>query len=200
MSQLLNELSVRTIVELETGGQRYYNPKAEVPGGSSGVTFGVGIDLGYTTPKEIGELFWEIVTGAQLEVLQKAYPKIRQEAKNYLPRVADIQVEWDQALYLFGEHTVPKFYKLACSAFPGLTELNPNTQGALVSLVFNRGPSLAGDRRVEMRAIRDLVPKKDTKAIAQQLRKMKRVWTGTDIEAGMYSRREQEARLAETLR
>ena len=33
-----------------------------------------------------------------------------------------------------------------------------DAQGALVSLVFNRGTSMEGDRRAEMRAIRDAVP------------------------------------------
>jgi hypothetical protein len=48
-------------------------------------------------------------------------------------------------------------------------------QGGLVSLVFNRGTSMEGHRRREMRAIRDLVPKKDVKEIADQIRQMKRI-------------------------
>ena len=71
----------------------------------------------------------------------------------------------------------------------------PNCQGALVSLVFNRGASMKGDRRIEMRAIRNLAPQKDYAGIAQQFRKMKRLWIGTDIEKGMSRRRDAEADL-----
>ncbi|MCY7386445.1 MAG: hypothetical protein LH628_28555, partial [Microcoleus sp. CAN_BIN18] len=70
-------------------------------------------------------------------------------------------------------------------------------QGGLVSLVFNRGTSMQGNRRLEMRVVRDLVTKKNVNKIAEQIRKMKRIWLGTSIEKGMNRRRDAEADLIE---
>ena len=48
-----------------------------------------------------------------------------------------------------------------------------------------------------MRNIRDLIPKKDYKGIAKELRKMKRIWQGKGLD-GLIERREAEAKLVET--
>jgi len=54
---------------------------------------------------------------------------------------------------------------------------------------------MQGDRRREMRAIRDLVPAKDYGGIASQIRLMKRLGVGTRIERGISRRRDVEADL-----
>ena len=56
---------------------------------------------------------------------------------------------------------------------------------------------MQGDSRLEMRNIRVLVPKRDYKGIAQELRKMKRIWEGKGLD-GLLARREAEAKLVET--
>jgi len=56
---------------------------------------------------------------------------------------------------------------------------------------------MQGNRRLEMRVVRDLVTKKNVHGIAEQIRKMKRIWLGTPIEKGMTRRREAEADLIE---
>ncbi|TAF99657.1 MAG: hypothetical protein EAZ45_17175 [Oscillatoriales cyanobacterium] len=81
--------------------------------------------------------------------------------------------------------------------FPGFEQLPADVQGGLVSLVFNRGTSMQGNRRLEMRVVRDLVTKKNVSKIAEQIRKMKRIWLGTSIEEGMNRRRDAEADLIE---
>jgi GH24 family phage-related lysozyme (muramidase) len=53
------------------------------------------------------------------------------------------------------------------------------------------------DRRREMRAIRDAVSKKDLQAIANQLRAMKRLWVGKNMD-GLLKRRDAEADLVES--
>ena len=55
---------------------------------------------------------------------------------------------------------------------------------------------MSGDSRVEMRNIRVLVPKKDYKGIANEIRKMKRLWEGKGMD-GLLKRREAEAKLVE---
>jgi hypothetical protein len=87
-------------------------------------------------------------------------------------------IYWELAWEVFNVVTVPKFYNVTKNAFPGFEELPADVQGGLVSLVFNRGTSMEGDRR-EMRVIRDLVPQKDVKGIADKIRQMKVIWVGT---------------------
>ena len=69
--------------------------------------------------------------------------------------------------------------------------------------MFNSGAALEGDRRREMKLIRDgmkLVSVYDQKAltfIANQIRNMKRIWIGGSIEKGMSRRRDAEAKIIE---
>ncbi len=70
-------------------------------------------------------------------------------------------------------------------------------QGALTATVYNRGAGMAGDRRREMRELRDTcVPAHDLVCMAAQFRSMVRLWHGTAIEAGMRARYEATAQLA----
>ena len=63
-------------------------------------------------------------------------------------------------------------------------------------MVFNRGTSLKGPSRMEMRKIKELIPKKDYKGIANEVRKMKRLWIGKNLD-GLLERRDSEADLIE---
>jgi len=190
------------ILEYEVGGGRAYYEKylshPTWPGGASGTTLGIGVDCGYYTPDELAKIF-HFLPSVQLEVIKGASGKTGQEGKAYVKEIQplNITVTWDQALSIFDSLTWPKFAKLAEHAFPGLDQLCDNAYGALVSLVFNRGTSMNGDSRLEMRNIRDLVPKKDYKGIADQLRKMKRIWEGKGLD-GLIARREAEAKLVES--
>jgi GH24 family phage-related lysozyme (muramidase) len=107
---------------------------------------------------------------------------------------ANIKVTWEQAVEIFDKYTWPKFAKLAERAFPGLDQLCDNAYGAIVSLVFNRGTSMVGDSRREMREIRDLIPQKDYRTIAFEFQKMKRIWKGKGLD-GLIARREAESNL-----
>jgi GH24 family phage-related lysozyme (muramidase) len=85
------------------------------------------------------------------------------------------------------------------TTFPGVDKLPLDVQGALVSLVFNRGMSMVDTKpgdRAEMRTIRDAVARQDLRAIADQLRQMKRLWENKNLD-GLLLRREAEARLVE---
>jgi len=108
-----------------------------------------------------------------------------------------IRIKTEDARKVFIERSVPSYQAQTEQAFPGVNNLPADAQGALVSLVYNRGTSMSGDRRREMRAIRDAVPKGDLREIANQLRSMKRLWQGTDV-SGLVARREAEAQLVES--
>ena len=185
------------ILEYEVGGgESYYNKYLKQitwPGGASGPTLGIGIDCGYYTPQEIEHMF-NFLQSKQLDALKMSSGKTGQAGKAYTQELKkyNISVTWDQAVQIFDDVTWPKFARLAESAFPELDKLCDNAYGALVSLVFNRGTSMSGSSRSEMRNIRELVPKKDYQGIADNLRNMKRIWEGKGLD-GLLERRDAEA-------
>lgn len=199
-SSLLSYRAIELILEFEVGGgPEYYENQLQRPTwpeGASGITIGIGYDLGYNTV-EVFNQDWQKLADVERKRLSECCELTGEAANNVLDSVRDIIVAWELAWDVFNIVTVPKFYNQTKAAFPGLEELPADVQGGLVSLVFNRGPSMEGNRRREMRAIRDLVPKKDIKGIAEQIREMKRIWAGTSIEKGIGRRRDAEADLIE---
>ena len=195
----LNKASLDLILRFEVGGgAAYYNRYLHAPTwpkGASGVTIGVGYDLGYNSPQDITRDWGGHLPDAVLQRLIPCSGLTGEKAAAAIAGVKDIDVSWDAALSVFEDRTIPRYWSMACKAFPGLSSLSDNCQGAITSLVFNRGTSMAGDSRAEFRAIRDLVTKADYAGIATQLRAMKRIWRGTAIEAGMARRRDAEADL-----
>jgi len=199
-----SEDALKLIFEYEVGGgESYYNKYLQHPtwpGGHSGLTLGIGIDCGYYTQKELANLF-SFLSAEQLTIVKNASGKVGENARTYVRsdavKKANISVNWEQAVKLFDELTWPKYARLTDLAFPGADQLKDNAYGALVSLVFNRGSSLKGDSRTEMRNIRDLIPSKNYAGIANELRKMKRIWEGKGLD-GLIARREAEAKLVET--
>lgn len=190
------------ILEYEVGGGKsYYDKylsKPTWPGGASGFTLGIGVDCGYYTQSELDKMFY-FLPKEQLQIVKNASGKTGQSGKEYTKKYKDsgIVITWDQALNLFNNLIWSKFAKLAENAFPKLEELKDDAYGAIVSLVFNRGSSMKGESRLEMRNIRDLVLKKDYKGIAREVRKMKRLWEGKNLD-GLLARREAEAKLIES--
>jgi len=67
--------------------------------------------------------------------------------------------------------------------------LHPGAAGAIVDLVYNRGTSLVGDRRREMKALVPLIAAADYKGIAAELRSMRRLWDGIPEEGKQYEER-----------
>jgi GH24 family phage-related lysozyme (muramidase) len=173
------------------------NQPSKWPGGDSGVTIGIGYDLGYVTVDQFESDWGPCLTEDQLNRLREAVGKRGIAARNRATQFADIRIKRKDAETVFIERSLPMYALRTEMAFPGITELPPDAQGALVSLVFNRGASMEGDRRNEMRAIRDAVPRGDLQEIADQLRSMKRLWVNKGLD-GLLRRREEEAQLVES--
>jgi hypothetical protein len=203
---MLSKKSLDLILEFEVGGgENYYNKFLKSPawpGEQSGVTIGVGYDLGYVNKAEFSE-DWKDLPKDIFDRLYKVVGIKGYNAKNLIRGLKDISIPWELSLKVFNNKTVTKFYNLTKQTFPNFDNLPEDAKGGLVSLVFNRGNSLEGDRRREMKLIRDgmkLVSVYDQKAlsfIANQIRKMKRIWVGGSIEKGMSRRRDAEAKLIE---
>jgi GH24 family phage-related lysozyme (muramidase) len=182
------------------GGKKYYDKFLSSftwPGGASGATIAIGVDCGYYTSSELHDIF-DFLSDDQIVLICGASGKTGQAGKEYTRKLKDakIIVDWENAVEIFNELTWPKFSKLAERAFPGLVDLCDDAYGAIVSIVFNRGTSMKGDSRSEMRNIKNLIIKKDYKKIATEIRSMKRLWIGKNLD-GLIQRREDEACLVE---
>jgi len=197
-----SEKALALLLEYEVGGgQKYYEKylsKFTWPKGASGPTIAIGVDCGYYTPTELAEIF-SFLSSEQIKLIQGASGKTGERGKQYTAtlRKESIVVSWEQAIEVFDNLTWPKFAKLAEKTFPGLSDLDPDAYGAIVSLVFNRGTLLRGDSRKEMRIIKMLIPDKQYEKIAVQFRSMKRIWRGKGLD-GLITRREAEAALIES--
>jgi hypothetical protein len=183
------------------GGKAYYEKflsKPTWPGGASGMTLGIGIDCAYYTPQELKKIF-NFLPEDQLYIIVNASGKTGLKGKEYTiqNKNGGIYISWERAIELFNKLIWFKFSKIAENTFPKLNELKDDAYGAIVSLVFNRGGSLIGDSRLEMRNIKKLIPLKKYKDIATEIRKMKRLWIGKNLD-GLISRREDEAKLIES--
>lgn len=204
---MLNKKSLDLILDFEVGGgEHYYNKflKSPVwPGEQSGVTIGVGYDVGYVNKTEFAN-DWKELPQKDFDRLYKVVGIKGYQAKELSKRLKDIVIPWELGLKVFMNKTVKKFYDLTQKTFPNFDKLPEDAKGGLVSLVFNRGAALEGDRRREMKAIRDIMARaqnfdeKILSQIADEIRSMKRIWRGGGIEKGMNRRRDAEARIIET--
>jgi GH24 family phage-related lysozyme (muramidase) len=188
-----------SVIEFETGGKNYYEKflkQLTWPRGDSGITMGIGADLGYMSKEEFDEFFSHYFTTEQKQLIYSVIGLKGTAAKTALPKVKHIELSWQNASDAFVKWTLPKFWKMANTIWPGLDQLNEKTQVALVSIVFNRGASLNGATRAEMKNIAPLVINKDYKKIAEQIRSMKRLWIGKNLD-GLLTRREKEAKMVE---
>lgn len=188
------------------------------PGGDSGVTIGIGYDLGYCDAKTFIADWQPHLSPGQVGRLVTAIGKHGQAAKAIAHQFDDIAINRHDAESVFLLRTIPDEESKTLAAFPGCDLLPPDAFGALVSLIYNRGPAMADskadpdhDRRTEMRAIRSAIkyfsalPEDEhlfelgglLQEIAAQIRDMKRLWEGKGLN-GLITRREAEARLVES--
>ena len=194
-SMQVSQKSLDMIVSFEVSSPAIYEKKYRKPtwpGGQSGVTIGVGFDLGYYTVKQVTDAFGKYVTANMLQLMLSVRGLKGVAAKNALGGVMAIDIPYTTAAQVFHESTLPSFAAQTRKIYPGVEKLPPDAQGGLLSLIYNRGTSLTGDRRTEMAAIVPLVAKGNLAGIADQIRAMKRLWPTVK---GLRDRRDKEADL-----
>lgn len=183
-----NEVTSRAVYE-----KKYQRP--EWPGGASGITVGIGYDLGYNTADQILSDWRDYLTPDVIRSMQR-YAGIHGVAASNLLSEArrDILVSWDAAMAVFMKTSLPKFEQATLRAIPAADKLPAGCFGVLSSLTYNRGASYTsqGDRYREMRNIRALVTSGDWAEVEHEIRAMKRLWPGV---AGLLRRRDEEADL-----
>lgn len=190
----LSTKGIEAIIRWETGGESYYDPNPEWPGGESGITIGVGWDLGHTHAGETTRAWRGRINDAALALLVSVSTYKGTAAQERLPHVRHLGIPWTAALAVFQEVTIPTWYLRTLRIYPQAESLPGDCAAALVSLVFNRGASLTGERRSEMARIQELLRAGDHAGIPAQLLAMTRLWPNVK---GLRRRREEEADLFE---
>lgn len=191
--------SMDMLIGFEVSSEAQYNRNYQRPiwpGGESGITVGIGYDLGFNGRNTIAAAWGDFVSPPTLSVLQSVAGLTGAAAKNALPGAQSVVIDYNTALSVFYQTTLPIYARRTKSIYPGMEKLPPDAQGALLSLVYNRGESLSGPSRTEMKNIADLIAEQDLQGIARQIRNMKRLWKNKNL-PGLLARRDQEANLVE---
>jgi hypothetical protein len=191
----LSPRGIKSIIAWETGGQAEYDPQPEWPGESSGVTIGIGWDLGMTPATDTTRAWAPHLPASTLAALVGVSGRTGEAAQTVLPYVRHLTIPWAAAMAVFEDVTLPTWYLRTLRIYPQAEELPGDCTAALVSLVFNRGAALSGDRRREMVAIQSLLKSGKLKEISSQFRQMTRLWPNSK---GLRRRREEEAELFES--
>ncbi|MFP3614542.1 hypothetical protein SB778_31110 [Paraburkholderia sp. SIMBA_050] len=196
----ISDDAIKTIILFEVTGKIRYEQKFQRPiwpGGESGITVGVGYDLGYVTPKWLKDDWGKIISPSDLATLKDACG-IRGEAANRaLGKFKSVTIPWEKANPQFRNYLLPLYVAETLARLPNANKLSDDSLGAMVSLVYNRG---AGGFRSpkpqykEMRAILQHMEVEKYELVPEEFRKMTRLWPKT---RGLLTRRELEARLFE---
>jgi hypothetical protein len=190
----LSPRGIKAIITWETGGEKYYDRNPEWPGEQSGITIGVGWDLGHTPATETSRAWAPHLDSNTLAALVGVSGRKGADAQAVLPHVRHLVVPWAAALAVFEAVTIPTWYLRTLRIYPQMVDLPGDCAAALVSLVFNRGTSLNGDRRAEMLGVQMALAEGQPELIPKLLRMMKDLWPKNN---GLKRRREEEAELFE---
>ena len=197
----ISQAAIDLIIREEVSSEKVYRKRytrPEWPGVQSGVTIGIGYDVGYSTPSRLRSDWQGRIPDGMIVALSRACGVTGGSAASLTKQLrSQVVVPWEAAISNFADVVLPRWIKTVTDKLPNCDKLHPDCLGALVSLAYNRGPSFgnSGDRYREMRAIRALMASGNFGAIPAQFRSMKRIWPHVK---GLQDRREREARLFES--
>lgn len=205
--QLLDTNGVAYIAKEETGGLSYYELVTRwphYPGHSSGITIGVGYDLRFNSENDFKESWGGHLPNSHIEELLTDIGKKGSKSRTQDLKRMGIEIPFKAAWPVFIELTLPRFYSNTESIYPSLSRLPDLCRSVLVSIVFNRGNSLSGSRRREMKEIQNILDEADNENLSKeqvkqvlngvedQILSMKRLWAPG---SGLIKRRQAEANL-----
>jgi hypothetical protein len=184
------------IERFEIGDEAAYIAHPVWPGGASGLTIGIGYDLGYVTAPQIAR-DWAALPSLTVMRLQSCAGYKGASGRLLLPGFANIDIPYASACDVFRNVILPRYAALTAETFPHSQELSGASFGALVSLVMNRGAGMidhppGSNARLEMRQIRGACAARNFAAVPGYIRAMTRLWTN-----GLVDRRKAEADLFE---
>jgi GH24 family phage-related lysozyme (muramidase) len=196
----ISDTAFNLIVEFEVSSEQTYTQKYRRPvwpRGESGVTIGIGYDVGYASNESLHADFDGAIPSTMVTALERAI-NVTGEAAAALARelAPSVDVPWSAAISVHRSKVLPRWVAIVERALPNTGSLGPDALGALVSLTYNRGASFAApqDRYREMRAIKAHMAASNFAEIPGDIRAMKRLWPDVP---GLQKRREREAVLFE---
>jgi hypothetical protein len=197
LRRLMSDEAMELIVSFEVSSASFYASDythPNWPGGAAGLQIGIGYDLGYTTADDFEHDWKSHLSQGDFERLKGAVGIKGPAAQNLVGGFSNITITLQTAIAVFYESTLPKYAAMLDQNLPNTRDLPPESYGALVSLVYNRGPAfrVEGDRYSEMRAIAALMASKQFDQIPAQFRAMERLWPNSPA---LQQRREKEAAL-----
>jgi GH24 family phage-related lysozyme (muramidase) len=200
-SMIVSKKSLDLIINSEVSSFSAYNTKYKfpiLPGEDSGITIGIGYDLGHVSASKLDEDWGMLLSTSVMNKLHKAVGKKNTAAKAvFTAEIKAVEISWEKAIEVFYTKSMPKYAKDTLGIYDGVQLLPPDAQGALVSLVYNRGTSFtkpSEERRKEMKNIAKHVLNKDLEKIAAEIVSMKRLWD-INTSKGLHIRRDNEAAL-----
>jgi hypothetical protein len=181
------------LVAFEVTSLAFYEKKLRRPvwpGGESGVTIGIGYDIGMTSARQIERDWRGRLADEAVDRLLTAQGIAGIRAKRLARELSDVEVPFGIAETVFYRCTVPQFARRTLDVYPGVDELPPDAQAMVLSLIYNRGTRLSGPRRRHMAALKPLIARGDLDAIAGQFELMTELWPDLP---GLCARRRKEA-------
>lgn len=195
----ISQRAIELIVFFEVSSQALYEKKYRKPtwpGGGSGVTIGIGYDVGYAKGHLVNDWTGKIPT-AMIDALKPVVGVTGSSAAKLARQLEGVvDIPFEAAMSVFKDTDVPRWVKTVQDALPNCNLLEKDCLGALVSLTYNRGPSFSrsGARYAEMRDIKMHMKNREFRLIPDDIRHMKRLWPTMP---GLQTRREKEAQLFE---
>lgn len=185
MARQISERAFDLCVTHEVSSEAYYKKhyqRPEWPGLRSGVTVGIGYDLGQAGRDKIRNDWNGLVSAQMLDVMMDCSGHTGSAGKRKLAQVKNkILIPWDKALHVFANRDVPAWTAGVIRYIPEAANLPPSCLGTLFDLAYNRGHSWnnAGERYKEMRAIKQHVRNGNLHLVPGEIKSMKRLWPNT---------------------
>jgi GH24 family phage-related lysozyme (muramidase) len=183
------------VTSKQTYTQKYRKPIW--PQGASGVTMGIGYDVGYASRAQLWDDWRGIIPDQMIQALERAIGVTGTPAKALASALGGVvDVDWEAAISVHRNRVMPRWIALVERSLKNTAAIGPHSLGALVSLTYNRGASFGkdGDRYREMRTIKEHMAAKTFDKISDDFRAMKRLWPNVQ---GLQLRRDREAQLFE---
>lgn len=124
--------------------------------------------------------------------------KIKEDATAALSSISNIAISKSNATTL-ALRMKARYAQMVVDVYPQVVKLHPHCQGALLSLVINRGNSFTApsvSSRREMKEIQDDLKGGTLENIPDRIRSMKRLWENSNL-SGLLKRRDKEAEFFE---
>ena len=202
-STQISPRAVDMIVQFEVSDEKLYSARYQSPtwpGGDSGVTIGIGYDIGYISKSFFKDDWQGLLPDDVIDKLSNMCGIKGGSARELIDSLRAIKIDWVTAQTQFLKRDLPLYIADTEAALKNTNLLPSDSMGAIVSLVYNRGASFSATdgNHAEMRNIKAHMANKEFSKIADEFRAMKYLWDADHKNLpGLITRRELEALLFE---